>query len=115
MHEFALAQDIIDTISRHIKEDISLLKAIHIEAGQFSGVVTDSLEFGLQMILQEKQLKDVRIEITSVQAVALCECGTRYSLCDIGETCPQCHSFTRSIDSGKDVIIKSIEIEDNNV
>lgn len=112
MHEFALAQDIIATIGRSVTEDLEKLRVIRIEAGHFSGVVVDSLEFGLNVSLEDKGLKDVMVEITTVSATARCECGNEYTIEDILETCPVCRSFNRKITSGADVMIKSVEVED---
>jgi hydrogenase nickel insertion protein HypA len=112
MHEFALAQDIIDTIGRTAAGDLAKLAVIHLEVGEFAGVVTDSLEFGLQVILKDKNLPDVKIDISSVPVVAVCECGNEYRLKEILDSCPVCRSYNRVIKTGKEVIIKSIELED---
>ena len=110
MHEFALAQDIIETISRSIAEDLNKVIAIYIDVGEFSGVVVDSLQFGLTVTLEDKNLSHVKVNITTVSATAVCECGHEYPIKDILETCPRCQSFKRKITSGADVIIRSIEL-----
>ncbi len=113
MHEFSLAQDIIETIGRNVAaSDMTKLTAIHIEVGEFAGVVVDSLEFGLQIVLKDKNMGSVTIDITRIPAFALCECKSEYQIKDILESCPVCHSFNRTLTSGKDVIIKSIELAD---
>ncbi len=112
MHEFALAQDIVETIARNVGDEMSKLDVIHMEVGQFSGAVIDSLEFGLKIILQEKNLPAVKINIVPVPAAAICDCKTEYELDSIMTACPSCGSFQRQITSGKDVIIKSIELKD---
>ncbi|UCH96138.1 MAG: hydrogenase maturation nickel metallochaperone HypA [Candidatus Aminicenantes bacterium] len=110
MHEFALAQDIVETISRKVAEDLNKVTAIHIDVGEFSGVVADSLEFGLTVILADKNLPNVNVNITIVPVTAVCECSHEYQIKDILENCPRCHSFNRKITSGADVIIRSIEL-----
>jgi hydrogenase nickel incorporation protein HypA/HybF len=112
MHEFALAQDIIETVSRNVKADLEKVTAIYIEVGEFSGVVADSLEFGLEVVLKDRNLSHVKIDMTAVPAVAVCQCGINYSIKDILETCPECHSYQRKITSGADVIIRSIELQE---
>jgi hydrogenase nickel incorporation protein HypA/HybF len=113
MHEFSLAQDIMGTIGRNVAAcDMAKLAVIHIEVGEFAGVVVDSLEFGLQMVLQDKNLGSVKIDITRVPAFAVCECKNEYQIKDILESCPVCGSYNRTLTSGKDVIIKSIELSD---
>ena len=110
MHEMALAQNIVDTIGTKVDPDLEKLAAIHIEMGAFSGVVADSLDFCLKTILSEKNNGHVTVNITEIPTIALCECGTRYSLTDIFESCDQCQSFTRELVSGMDVMIKSVEM-----
>jgi hydrogenase nickel incorporation protein HypA/HybF len=112
MHEFALAQDIVETIGRSVTEDLSKVKGIHIEVGEFSGVVIESLEFGLNVVLQDKNLTDVKVDINTVPAAAVCECGNEYPIKDILDACPRCRSYNRKIISGTDVIIKTVEIEE---
>ena len=110
MHEFALAQDIIETISRSVTENLEKIKVVHIDVGEFSGVVVDSLEFGLTVVLEDKKLSNIKTNITTVPAAAICECNHQYQIKDILESCPKCQSFNRKITSGADVIIRSVEI-----
>lgn len=110
MHEFALAQDIVETISAKVTEDLEKVSKINIDVGAFSGIVIDSLDFGLQAVLADKKIPDVKINITEVPTIARCECGNEYQLREIFETCPLCHSFNRKLISGMDIIIKSVEI-----
>ncbi|MCX6582331.1 MAG: hydrogenase maturation nickel metallochaperone HypA [Candidatus Aminicenantes bacterium] len=112
MHEFALATDIIETVSTSVAPDLSKLLGIDIEVGLFSGVVADSLDFGLKTILADKNLPDVKINITEVPTIARCECGNDYSLKEIFENCSLCHSFNRKIISGMDVVIESVELSE---
>jgi Zn finger protein HypA/HybF involved in hydrogenase expression len=72
--------------------------------------VVDSLEFGLTIVLEDKNLSQVKLNITTVPATAICECGHQYRIKDILESCPKCRSFNRKITSGADVIIRSVEI-----
>jgi len=110
MHEFALAQDIMETISRSVSENLEKITALYIDVGEFSGVVVDSLEFGLTVVLEDKNLSHVQINITTVPGAAVCECGHQYQIKDILASCPRCQSFNRKITSGADVIIRSVEI-----
>ena len=112
MHEFALSENIIETICEKVTDDFSIITEINIDVGAFSGVVTESLKFGLQLILNEKKRSDIRVNINNVPAVIKCECGEKYEIRDVFESCPECHSFNRSITSGTDVIINSVELRE---
>jgi hydrogenase nickel incorporation protein HypA/HybF len=112
MHEFALAEDIVKTIQSKVTADLERVSNINIEVGAFSGVVIDSLEFGLKIIMKEKNNDMVGININQVQTLARCECGREYEIKNIFESCPDCQSLTRKIISGTDVIIQSVEIRE---
>lgn len=113
MHEFALAEDIVTSLKQKMAGDFPRLSKVNIEVGVLSGVVADSLEFGLQIIFKEESNPDVEIEISSVASRARCECRHRYVIDDIFSGCPRCGSFLREIISGKDILIDSVEIEDD--
>jgi hydrogenase nickel incorporation protein HypA/HybF len=110
MHEFALAQNIIASIEANIDEDLQKLTAIHIEVGEFAGVVVDSLQFGLQVALQDRDINGVRIDVSTVPATAVCECENEYNLSDMFQNCPRCSSYKRKVISGTDVIVRSVEV-----
>lgn len=112
MHEFSLANDIIETVSTQIAPHFNKLSGITIEVGLFSGIVADSLDFGLTTILADKNLPDVKINITEVPTIARCDCGNEYPLKDIFDNCPCCHSLARKIISGMDVVIESVELSE---
>jgi hydrogenase nickel incorporation protein HypA/HybF len=112
MHEFALAEDIVKTIQSKVTADLERVSNINIEVGAFSGVVIDSLEFGLKIIMKEKNNDMVGINIIQVRTLARCECGREYKIKNIFESCPDCQSLTRKIISGTDVVIQSVEIRE---
>jgi hydrogenase nickel incorporation protein HypA/HybF len=113
MHEFALAEDILKTIGARINHDFKNLSQINITVGSLSGVVIDSLEFGLQIVMKEKNNLSVRINIDQAEARAQCQCGKQYILRSMFDECPVCKSLQRKIMSGTDIVINSIEIREN--
>lgn len=113
MHEFALAQDIITTISEKVTDNFEKIFAINIEVGAFSGVVVESLDLGLRLILKEKNHQEIKININQIPTIALCECGRKYEIKDIFENCLECNSYYRKIISGKDIMINSVELKED--
>ncbi|MCK4835339.1 MAG: hydrogenase maturation nickel metallochaperone HypA [Candidatus Aminicenantes bacterium] len=113
MHEFALAEDIINTISSKVTGQLKTISQINIDVGAFSGIVVDSLEFGLQIILKEKANTMAKINIRQVPTIARCECGSKYEIKNMFDSCPSCQSYNRKIISGIDVMIHSVEIKEN--
>jgi hydrogenase nickel incorporation protein HypA/HybF len=113
MHEFALAQNIVDTINEKVTTDLQKVANINIDVGAFSGVVADSLDFGIKTIFADKENPDVRVSISEVPTIACCECGEEYELNDILEFCPRCGSFNRKLISGMDIVINSVEVSED--
>jgi len=115
MHEFAIAQDIISSLEKNLPEDFAKITSIDIETGAFSGIVTDSLVFGLETIFADNRINNVEINIVKIEAKAVCECGNSYNLEDVFELCPKCGSAVRELNSGTEISVKSVNIkEDNN-
>lgn len=112
MHEFALAEDIINTIAAQVTPRLQDIIQINIDVGKFSGIVVDSLEFGLQIILKEKAGITAKINIRQNPTMAQCECGEKYELTNMLDHCPNCQSYNRKIISGTDVMIHSVEIKE---
>lgn len=112
MHEFALAEDIVKTIQSKVTADLEKISRINIDVGAFSGVVVDSLEFGLKIMMKENNNGLVSISINRVPTMARCECGREYEIKNVFENCPGCQSLTRKIISGMDVVIQSVEISE---
>jgi hydrogenase nickel incorporation protein HypA/HybF len=113
MHEYALAQNIVDTICDRVTRRLETVTEISVQVGRFSGVVVDSLSFGLQTILSEHKKTDTAIHITEIPSIAECRCGVEYEITDMFQNCPACHSYDRNIKSGTDVVLKSVEVDED--
>jgi len=113
MHEYTLAENIVDTIRVQATPRLEQVQQISLDVGRFAGVVADSLKFGLQVIFRESGNREPDVEITEVPALARCECGTEYEIQDLLENCPNCHSYNRKIRSGTDVILRSVEVDES--
>lgn len=114
MHEFALAQDIVATIREKVTGDFNQVDSINLEIGTFSGVVIDSLTFGLQVVFESNDFKQgIKINIREIPSIARCKCGKEYQIRDILDRCPVCQSMERRLISGMDILIKSVELKTN--
>jgi len=81
MHEFAIAQDITSSLQKSLGEDFKNLSKINIEIGCFSGIVADSLSFGLETLIGiEQGDSNLLIDIREKEANAKCECGHKYKV-----------------------------------
>ena len=113
MHEFALAEEIISTLENKLMDDFAKITHIHIDVGAFSGVVLESLKFGLELILKERGLPHTKIRLALQPARVKCECGEEYTIESVFEACPNCSSLNRAVQTGTDVIINSVDLTED--
>ena len=114
MHELALAEDIVQTIREKVTPDLGKVISLTIRSGKFSGVVAESLEFGLRLAFQESDNPEINIQIHQEATCARCSCGHEYEMTDMFSACPKCQSWQRTMLSGTDLIIESVEIDDGD-
>ena len=113
MHEFAIAQDIVTSLERSLGDDFNNLQKINISFGTFSGIVSDSLSFGLEALLKtEKENNPVEINIIEKKTIADCKCGNKYEIKEIFDSCPVCKSVVRELSGGSDICVDSVEIKE---
>ncbi len=112
MHELALSQDIVRTVLRAADVPRERITAIALVVGDLSSVNVSSLEFCLEITLQEHDMEGVEVRIEPVPAEARCACGAAYRPETMFAPCPECGGFDREIVGGKDVTIRHMEVED---
>jgi hydrogenase nickel incorporation protein HypA/HybF len=110
MHEFSLAQNMTEIIRQ--KSGGMKVLAVDIEVGAVSGAVPEALSFSAQVLFEEAFGKGVKIRMHNLPAEARCECGNAFIMENPLSPCPDCGGFTRTIILGKDVYVKSIEVDD---
>jgi hydrogenase nickel incorporation protein HypA/HybF len=114
MHELSIAMSVVDAIIETAgKEKATRINAFTLEVGTLSGVDFESLEFALQSAVLETSLENVPFRIDRVEALAKCTaCMEEFILEELYSACPVCGAYNPSILAGKELKIKSIEIED---
>jgi hydrogenase nickel incorporation protein HypA/HybF len=113
MHEMSIALNIIDIAHEEaLRADAKKINEIEIEIGSISGVEISALEFSLDLAVKNTFLENAQRKIIPVQAKAEClECNSIFSLTTFYEPCPNCQSLTINILQGKELRIKSINVD----
>ncbi len=113
MHEFSLATQIVETVTEEAKKrEASHVLSLEIEIGTLSGVVREALDFALQEAIKNSVLETAQIELTEVQAKAICKrCNHTFELDDFFGVCTQCQSMDYEMTAGKELKIKSFRID----
>lgn len=113
MHEMSIALNIIDIVREEaLRAKAMSINSIELEIGSISGVEIPALEFALEVAVKDTPLEKTQIKIIPVQAIAQCtECNSTYPLTTFYEPCPTCSALKINIICGKELQIKSINIE----
>jgi hydrogenase nickel incorporation protein HypA/HybF len=111
MHEYSVASEIAAIVKQTAKG--LPVKKISLSIGVLSGIFSESLLMYLELVLPEMGMTGVAIETKEIPATFVCVCGTEYTAKSMTEVCPQCGGYERSIQSGHDCTIESIEVEDD--
>lgn len=113
MHELSIAQNIAQhVIEVALSNQVSKVKSILIELGPLSGVVEKSLVFCFPEAVKDTILENTVLNIEKVPLKIRCnDCGKPASLKDINLQCITCKSSNVEILAGRELNIKSIEVE----
>ncbi len=113
MHEFSIAQNIIEIVEETIRaSNKKKVTCVELEVGNFSGVEIPALETAIDCIAPGSVLEGSRVQINVIRGTAVCrKCRHRYDPESILTPCPECNSYAPEIISGKEMIVKSITVE----
>ena len=113
MHEFSLAQNIIEIVDETVrKNNASQVSELVLEIGTLSGVELSALDMAMKSITPGTILEHAEIKKIIIQAVAVCNhCGKEYQPDDFFSICPECSHYGATIKKGKEFRVKSITAE----
>ncbi|HEY1322048.1 MAG TPA: hydrogenase maturation nickel metallochaperone HypA [Streptosporangiaceae bacterium] len=108
MHELAIADGIVSTISERLPG--KSITSVQVEIGALSGVVADSLLFCFDLATEGTELAGAKLEITECPGRCACQaCGREFSpdgpilLCE-------CGSASVTVLSGQELKIASVRV-----
>ena len=89
MHEFAIAQRLIETAQAALLEvNGAQIMAVQVRLGALAGVSPDELHFGFDVVAQGTPFEGARLEIEEVPLIVYCpHCLANYTLSDIEPLC----------------------------
>ena len=88
------------------------ITAIELEIGSMAGIELEALEFAWPVAVKDTVLAEAKREIDWVEAKARCaECQFEFDVENSYDSCPQCKSYFKDIYRGKELRVKSLEIE----
>ena len=112
MHEFSIAQHIIDIALQSAKHHhADQIVSVEVEIGRAAGVVVDALKFAWESSIKDTPLQDAALVIKTVPIVAVCKsCRKQYNPVELFDICPQCAEINPEILQGKEMRVSAIII-----
>ncbi|GAB6904204.1 putative hydrogenase nickel incorporation protein HypA [Desulfosarcina cetonica] len=117
MHEMGIAMEIVEIAKASIPADMhgAKIQRVNLQVGKLSAIVADSLRFCFDLVIKETPLEGAELVIEELPVVAHCkDCQHRWTVTEPVFLCPACQSGSLDILSGRELEIKSIEIEDED-
>lgn len=113
MHELSIASGIVDLVEEEVaKAKAVKVNHVEIDIGTLSGVEIHALEFAWEAVTKDTMLEGAELLVNNIEARAKCEeCGHRFQLDTFFSPCPECHSFRQDIYQGKELRVKSINVD----
>ena len=114
MHELSIVHGIIETVSESAQAaNAKKIKATYLRVGALSGVVKDALLFSFDLATQDTVLEGSTLIVEELPIVIFCKmCDRTVELPGVQSfRCPVCNTPSADIRQGKELEVRSIEIE----
>ena len=112
MHEMSVAQSIIDIVLDTMKRHkVKSVKKVRIELGELSGVIPQSLTFGLQILTKDTPLQETEFVYDKTPIKSRCRnCKHEFIVKDLEFICPKCKGKELDTLSGTELKIIDMEV-----
>ena len=108
MHELAIAEGVVDTVTQRLPG--ARITSVHLEIGALSGVVADSIRFCFDLATEGTGLEGATLDITEPPARCRCRsCGTEFQPDSLIVLCP-CGSADAAVLAGAELKILSVRV-----
>jgi hydrogenase nickel incorporation protein HypA/HybF len=115
VHEVSLVQALIDQVQREVEASGQPGRVVRIEliVGRMSGAHADSLRFAFELLAPGTLVERAALEIRDDKPVCACRaCAARTVIDELLTACPACGSDDIHIQGGRDLLLQSIELEE---
>ena len=108
MHELAIAESVVDTVTRRLPD--ARITGVHLEIGALSGVVAESIRFCFDLATEGTGLEGATLEITEPPTQCRCRsCGAEFRPDPPIVLCP-CGSADVAVLGGEELKILSVQV-----
>lgn len=112
MHELPITEEIIRLAEKTAKEKKGKVKVIELVVGLDSGFIGESIQMYFDVISQNTLCERAKLILIPVKPELKCEnCGKNFQRKPFSFTCPYCGGNGVPTKIGKELYIKSLELE----
>ena len=113
MHELSITQSMLEIVLQQAeKARAKKVTKINLIIGDMTGVVSDSVQFYLDILTKDTIAEGAQVSFTLVSSQGKCrQCGQIFTLPEFDWTCPNCQGKIIDVISGKELFVESIEVE----
>ena len=113
MHELSIAQALVEQAQEIAKKNKAVrIVGITVTIGTLSGVDREALEFAFPMAAEGTIAASACLTVEAVQAEVKCRaCGQTSNPESPFFTCPKCGSNDVEITGGREMMLKSVDVE----
>jgi hydrogenase nickel incorporation protein HypA/HybF len=113
MHELAIATALVEEAEKIARrEKARSVVMVKVALGVLSGVEREALRFAFPLVTEGTLLSKARLEIESIPLDVSCQsCNSKNISLETVFTCPTCGSTKVEVGGGRDILIKSMELD----
>ena len=113
MHELSICEEILSLVLSYAEDhDAKKVTRIDLKIGEMTQIVDDCIDFYLDAISRGTIVEGARVEIEKLPLKAKCsKCEKIFGVEDLDFLCPVCSIVSSDVVSGKELQVKSIEVE----
>ena len=113
MHELPIARDLLAMVEANLEPGDARIVRIFVEVGSAAAIVPESLCFAFRIAAAGTRAQDAELSVTTVAARSRCvDCGMEFEFEGIIGECPRCGRVGGELLSGREMILRSIEVAD---
>ncbi|HOF13520.1 MAG TPA: hydrogenase maturation nickel metallochaperone HypA [Spirochaetota bacterium] len=115
MHELSIMSNVLDIVVQHAQQNGAVkVTKIHLLIGELSDYIPEWMQNYFDFVSKDTIAENAQLVVEMVKASLQCgDCGTAFAFNkdDWQFSCPKCHSPNVTIVSGRELTVKTIEIE----
>ena len=113
MHEMGLCENILNiALEAAGRNNARKIVKITVKAGEMRGVVESQMKFCFGFMAKDTIAENAELVIEKVEISASCKsCGMKFTVREFNFTCGSCSSSDLEIHTGKELMVKDIEVD----